>query len=85
MVEGSQKNNIFPFEENEQPIHRLYLTMAPIWTDLYFLVGYLKVDDPSKTISTVYLFDMSATGRGGAIFVGGSSEHPSMKNYTIYA
>ncbi|XP_059294749.1 uncharacterized protein LOC132047770 [Lycium ferocissimum] len=61
MVEGSQKN-IFPFEENGQPIHRLYLTMAPIGTHLYFLAGYRTVDDPSKTISTVYSFDTSTTG-----------------------
>ncbi|CAN4078992.1 unnamed protein product [Withania somnifera] len=61
IVEGSQKN-IFPFEENGQPIHRLYLTMAPIGTDLYFLAGYRAVDDPLKTISTVYSFDTSAAG-----------------------
>ncbi|WMV16078.1 hypothetical protein MTR67_009463 [Solanum verrucosum] len=60
MVEGSQ-NNIFPFEENGQLIHRLYLTMAPIGTHLYFLAGYRTIDDPSKTISTVYSFDTSAT------------------------
>lgn len=36
--------------------------MAPIGTHLYFLAGYRTVDDPLKIISTVYLFDTSATG-----------------------
>ncbi|XP_016453157.2 uncharacterized protein LOC107777617 [Nicotiana tabacum] len=61
MVEGSQKS-IFPFEENGQPIHRLYLTMVPVGTHLYFLAGYRTVDNPSMTISVVYAFDTSATG-----------------------
>nr|GMD05248.1 kelch-like protein 8 [Ipomoea batatas] len=58
MVEGSQKR-FFPCEEIGQPIERLYLTMAPLGSHLYFLVGYRTTNEPSKTISMVHSFDTS--------------------------
>ncbi|KAE8723042.1 hypothetical protein F3Y22_tig00013285pilonHSYRG00239 [Hibiscus syriacus] len=42
-------------------MERIYLTMAPIGTQLYFFAGYRKAEEPSKTLSMVYVFDTSAT------------------------
>ncbi|GMI77595.1 hypothetical protein HRI_001428800 [Hibiscus trionum] len=42
-------------------MERLYLTMAPIGTQLYFFAGYKKGEEPSKSLSMVYKFDTSAT------------------------
>ncbi|XVF87544.1 hypothetical protein PTKIN_Ptkin18bG0128800 [Pterospermum kingtungense] len=47
--------------ENWPPMERLYLTMAPIGTRLYFLAGYRMAGEPSRTLSMVYTFDTSAT------------------------
>ncbi|XVE87977.1 hypothetical protein DITRI_Ditri19aG0031300 [Diplodiscus trichospermus] len=46
--------------ENWPPMERLYLTMAPIGTHLYFLAGYRMAGESSRTISKVYKFDTSA-------------------------
>ncbi|KAK8618381.1 hypothetical protein V6N13_132374 [Hibiscus sabdariffa] len=54
-VDGSQCNP--PISTME----RLYLTMAPIGTQLYFFAGYKKAEEPSKTLSMAYTFDTSAT------------------------
>lgn len=42
-------------------IERLYLTMAPIGTQLYFFAGYRKAEEQTKTLSMVNIFDTSAT------------------------
>ncbi|KAL5579354.1 hypothetical protein UlMin_011796 [Ulmus minor] len=39
----------------------LYLTIAPIGTQLYFLAGYQIDDESSRTKSIVHVFDTSAT------------------------
>ncbi|KAG4199690.1 hypothetical protein ERO13_A05G163250v2 [Gossypium hirsutum] len=46
---------------NWAPIERLYLTMAPIGTQLYFLAGYRVPGESPRTVSMVYAFDTSAT------------------------
>ncbi|XP_007025725.2 PREDICTED: kelch-like protein 5 [Theobroma cacao] len=48
-------------DEHWPPMERLYLTMAPIGTQLYFLAGYRMAGESSRTLSTVYIFDTSAT------------------------
>ncbi|KAK8524438.1 hypothetical protein V6N13_015461 [Hibiscus sabdariffa] len=53
-VDGSRFNPPIPTTE------RLYLTMAPIGTQLYFFAGYKKAEEPSKTLSMVHIFDTSA-------------------------
>ncbi|OMO76518.1 Kelch repeat type 1 [Corchorus capsularis] len=47
---------------NYPPMERLYLTMAPIGTQLYFLAGYKTYGEgePSRSLSMVYIFDTSA-------------------------
>ncbi|XP_022777368.1 kelch-like protein 8 [Durio zibethinus] len=47
--------------ENWPPMERLYLTMAPIGTHLYFLAGYRMAGESSRTLSVVFIFDTSAT------------------------
>ncbi|XVF27689.1 hypothetical protein REPUB_Repub14bG0130500 [Reevesia pubescens] len=47
--------------ENWPPMERLYLTMAPIGTHLYFFAGFRMAGESSRTVSMVYLFDTSAT------------------------
>ncbi|XP_015576172.1 influenza virus NS1A-binding protein homolog A [Ricinus communis] len=42
------------------PSQRLYLTMAPIGTHLYFLAGYRMAGELPRTVSTVHSFDTSA-------------------------
>ncbi|MBA0745613.1 hypothetical protein Gogos_008184 [Gossypium gossypioides] len=46
---------------NWAPIERLYLTMAPIGTQLYFLAGYRVPGESPRTVSMIYAFDTSAT------------------------
>ncbi|KAJ9168904.1 hypothetical protein P3X46_020381 [Hevea brasiliensis] len=46
--------------ENWSPRQRLYLTMAPIGTHLYFLAGYRMAGELSRTISMVHIFDTLA-------------------------
>ncbi|TXG47331.1 hypothetical protein EZV62_026625 [Acer yangbiense] len=43
------------------PVQRLYLTMAPIGTHLYFLVGHRTAGELSRTMSMVHMFDTRAT------------------------
>lgn len=45
----------------EEPIRRLYLTMAPIGTHLYFLVGHRTAGEVSRTMSMVHMFDTRGT------------------------
>lgn len=45
--------------ENRPPRQRLYLTMAPIGTHLYFLAGYRMAGELPRTISMVHIFDTS--------------------------
>lgn len=48
--------------ENWPPNQRLYLTMAPIGTQLLFLAGYKTGDDQlERTMSLVHMFDTSRT------------------------
>lgn len=44
-------------------VQRLYLTMAPIGTQLYFLAGYRKAGDEFRSVSVVHTFD-TASGTG---------------------
>ncbi|XP_021900929.1 kelch-like protein 5 [Carica papaya] len=46
------------------PQLRLYLTMVPIGTHLYFLAGYKKSEDYYKSTSIVHIFDTSANKDG---------------------
>ncbi|KAF5948373.1 hypothetical protein HYC85_014330 [Camellia sinensis] len=47
---------------------RVYLTMAPIGTHLYFLAGYRVAGDISRLKSVVHVFDTSANGYGWRSF-----------------
>ncbi|XP_044504122.1 kelch-like protein 8 [Mangifera indica] len=49
---------------NWPPIKRLYLTMAPIGTQLYFLAGYRMPGEISRSMCNVHVFDTSANGDG---------------------
>lgn len=53
---------------NWPPIQRLYLTMAPIGTHLYFVAGYRMPGDISKLRSQVHVFDTSVNGDGWRSF-----------------
>ncbi|XP_054777022.1 F-box/kelch-repeat protein SKIP30-like [Prosopis cineraria] len=59
-VDGSRKQSLSTLEANQ----RLYLTMAPIRSELYFLAGYGTVggQEAGRTTSVVHIFDTSATG-----------------------
>ncbi|KAK9267133.1 hypothetical protein L1049_009552 [Liquidambar formosana] len=46
--------------ENWPQIQRLYLTVAPIGTHLYFLAGYQMAGESSRSMSMVHIFDTSA-------------------------
>ncbi|KAJ4703414.1 F-box/kelch-repeat protein [Melia azedarach] len=48
-------------DEDWPPIQRLYLTMAPIGTHLYFLAGYRMAGESSRTMPMVHIFDTAAT------------------------
>ncbi|XWS19549.1 hypothetical protein CRYUN_Cryun31cG0025000 [Craigia yunnanensis] len=67
-VDGSRFQTLNPSistvganNENWPPMERLYLTMAPIGTHLYFLAGYRMAGESSRTLSMVYIFDTSVT------------------------
>ncbi|XVF40556.1 hypothetical protein PTKIN_Ptkin01aG0123200 [Pterospermum kingtungense] len=63
-VDGSRSqtlNSLGANDENSRPMERLYLTMAPIGTLLYFLAGYGTGGESSRTLSMVHVFDTSAT------------------------
>ncbi|XP_044467110.1 influenza virus NS1A-binding protein homolog A-like [Mangifera indica] len=47
---------------NWQPGKRLYLTMAPIGAQLYFLAGYRMPGEISRSTCNVHVFDTSADG-----------------------
>ncbi|GMN57155.1 hypothetical protein TIFTF001_026253 [Ficus carica] len=51
-------------EANWPPMRRLYLTMAPIETHLYFFVSHRKPGEIARSISAVHVFDTSASGEG---------------------
>ncbi|KAF5474337.1 hypothetical protein F2P56_006245 [Juglans regia] len=55
-LDGSQRALNVDWRQNQ----RLYLTMAPIGTHLYFLTGYRTAADSSRTMSRVHVFDTSA-------------------------
>ncbi|KAK1566804.1 hypothetical protein Q3G72_004434 [Acer saccharum] len=50
--------------EDWPPIKRLYITMAPIGTHLYFLAGYRLPGEISRVTCNVHVFDTSAVGDG---------------------
>ncbi|XP_041027983.1 kelch-like protein 8 [Juglans microcarpa x Juglans regia] len=54
---SSASNN----DENWRPNQRLYLTMAPIGTRIYFFTGHRMAGELSRTMSRVHVFDTSAT------------------------
>lgn len=66
-LDGSRKQSLSTLDLNQR--QRLYLTMAPIGTKLYFLAGYStrigEVEEEgggaARTLSVVHVFDMSAT------------------------
>ncbi|KAJ1434775.1 Kelch-type beta propeller [Sesbania bispinosa] len=68
-VDGSHKRSLSTLEDNNSYENwslnqRLYLTMAPIGTRLFFLAGYRiggEGELPIRTISVVHIFDTSAT------------------------
>ncbi|XP_050208125.1 uncharacterized protein LOC126657474 [Mercurialis annua] len=55
-------------EADWPPVRRLYLTMAPIGTHLYFLAGYRMPGEISRTSSAVHVFDTSANEYGWRSF-----------------
>ncbi|XP_059663873.1 uncharacterized protein LOC132309598 [Cornus florida] len=55
-------------EANWPPIQRLYLTVAPIGTHLYFLAGYRMPGEMSRLRSAVHVFDTSANEDGWTSF-----------------
>ncbi|KAK9285809.1 hypothetical protein L1049_025010 [Liquidambar formosana] len=55
-------------ETNLPPIQRLYLTMAPIGSYLYFLAGYRMPGEISRSMSIAHVFDTAATGYGWRSF-----------------
>ncbi|XP_038712482.1 kelch-like protein 8 [Tripterygium wilfordii] len=65
VVDGSHLQTLnSPISTNDQnwsPIERLYLTMAPIGTHLFFLAGYRMAGKSSRTMSRVHIFDTSAS------------------------
>ncbi|CAN4104900.1 unnamed protein product [Withania somnifera] len=46
------------------PMQRIFCTMAPIGTQLYFLVGYRMPGEISRTRTEVHVFDTSTTANG---------------------
>ncbi|KAJ6999745.1 hypothetical protein D5086_007996 [Populus alba] len=60
-ISPSDDNN-----ENWPPTQRIYLTMAPIGTRLYFLAGYRKAGESSRIMSMALIFDTTATRRAWA-------------------
>ncbi|XP_030543517.1 F-box/kelch-repeat protein At1g16250-like [Rhodamnia argentea] len=52
--------------QDSQPIKRLYLTMAPIGTHLYFLRGYRFSGEAPQTVSMACKFDTSPTAAAAA-------------------
>ncbi|KAI5590736.1 hypothetical protein POPTR_004G037400v4 [Populus trichocarpa] len=60
-ISPSDDNN-----ENWPPTQRIYLTMAPIGTRLFFLAGYRKAGESSRIMSTALIFDTTATRRAWA-------------------
>ncbi|EOX99358.1 Galactose oxidase/kelch repeat superfamily protein, putative [Theobroma cacao] len=45
---------------NWPPIKRLYITMAPVGTHLFFLAGYRKPGELCRVVSVVHVFNTSA-------------------------
>lgn len=64
-VDGSQGdlNSLSSASNNEnwRRNQRLYLTMAPIGTRIYFLTGHRVAGELPRTMSRVHVFDTSAT------------------------
>ncbi|XP_009758455.1 F-box/kelch-repeat protein At1g16250 [Nicotiana tabacum] len=50
------------------PMQRIFCTMAPIGTKLYFLAGYKMQGEISRTKTEVHVFDTSATANGWRSF-----------------
>ncbi|KAG6419073.1 hypothetical protein SASPL_121282 [Salvia splendens] len=69
VLEGSQLNHFMTnvLESDRQSMQRLYVTMAPINTYLYFLAGYRDTTS-SRTILTVHRFDTVAKEDGWMSF-----------------
>ncbi|KAL8088156.1 F-box/kelch-repeat protein At1g16250-like [Apium graveolens] len=55
-------------EDDWPPVQRLYLTMAPIEDQLYFIVGYRMAGEVPKTSSKVHVFNTLANGDGWKSF-----------------
>ncbi|MED6124678.1 hypothetical protein PIB30_061221 [Stylosanthes scabra] len=66
-VDGSSNQRLSNLEDSYCK-QRLYLTMAPIGTNLFFLAGYRLDRDIARTMSVVHVFDTSATGHGWRSF-----------------
>ncbi|KAJ6925774.1 kelch-like protein 8 [Populus alba x Populus x berolinensis] len=73
VVDGSHSQTlnspISPSDDNNEnwpPTQRVYLTMAPIGTRLYFLAGYRKAGESSRIISMDLIFYTRATRRAWA-------------------
>ncbi|CAK9151361.1 unnamed protein product [Ilex paraguariensis] len=71
MVDGSHLHTLstpISTSDNWPTMQRLYLTMAPIGTRLYFLAGYRTPGEISRLRSEVHVFDTSANGGGWRSF-----------------
>ncbi|CDP14737.1 unnamed protein product [Coffea canephora] len=71
IVRGSSLDNLSApicTETDWSPLQRLFLTMAPIGTYLYFLAGYKVPGENSRTRTEVHVFDTSVNGNGWRSF-----------------
>ncbi|RVW46370.1 hypothetical protein CK203_081725 [Vitis vinifera] len=72
VVDGSHlqtlSSPISTSKESWLPIDRLYLTMAPIGTQLYFLAGHRMPGEIPRLMSIVHMFDTSENGYGWRSF-----------------
>ncbi|XP_057739599.1 uncharacterized protein LOC130956571 isoform X1 [Arachis stenosperma] len=65
-VDGSSNQSLSSLEHTYSK--RLYLTMAPIATSLFFFAGYRLDRHVVSTLSLVHVFDTSATGHAWRTF-----------------
>ncbi|XP_047336101.1 kelch-like protein 1 [Impatiens glandulifera] len=62
IVDGSQMHINPSFDHGLMSIQRMYMTMAPIGTHLYFLAGYRIAEEASRNVSMACVFDTSIKG-----------------------
>ncbi|XP_073271805.1 uncharacterized protein [Primulina huaijiensis] len=71
VVHGSHCDNLsqnFTQDNQVTPMRRMYLTMAPIGNQLYFLTGYKVPGGESRLRNEVHVFDTASNGYGWRSF-----------------